>query len=139
MLQYLSAPAEKTSGWEKELLLSFIVHFVCSQSGSDWSPLSTATRSAVRGLIAAAAEREEKRLSTRQALSSSCAKPSLLAFQLSATIIAVCASSVPRTTDPWPWFPLKPCLLQDLSASNTNTMRVSKPLCGRFLAGGKRR
>ena len=90
MLQYLSAPAEKTSGWEKELLLSFIVHSVCSQSGSDSSPLSTATRSAVRGLIAAAAEREEKRLSTRQALSPSCAKPSLLAFQLSATILAVC-------------------------------------------------
>ena len=72
---------------------SFVFH--CAQCVQPirqrFEPLiSTATRSAVRGLIAAAAEREGKRLSTRQALSPSCAKPSLLAFQLSATILAVC-------------------------------------------------
>ena len=138
MLQCLSAPAEKTSGWEKELLSSFIVRSVCSQPGSDSSPLSTATRGAVRGLIAAATEREEKRLSTRQALSPLAQNLLFWLFSFLQQFLQ-CASSVPRTTDPWPWFPPKPCLLQDLSASNTNTMRISKPWCGRFLAGGKRR
>ena len=62
---------------------------VCAANPAAIRALSTATRSAVRGLIAAAAEREEKRLSARQALSPSCAKPSLLAVQLSAAILAV--------------------------------------------------
>ena len=57
--------------------------------GSDSSPLSTPTRSAVRGLIAAAAEREEASLN-KASFEPSCAKPPLLAIELSATILAVC-------------------------------------------------
>ena len=99
VLQYLSAPTEKTSGWEKEPLLSFIVHSVCSQSGSDSSPLSTATRSAVRGLIAAAAEREEK-VSQQGKLWAPLAQ-NLFFWPFSfLQQFLQCASSVPRTTDP---------------------------------------
>ena len=136
MLQYLSAPAERqVVGRRNFFRLSLCT--VCA-AGSDSSPLSTATRSAVRGLIAVAAEREEERLSTRQALSPSCANLLFWPFSFLQQFLQR-ASSVPRTIDPWPWFPLKPCLIQDLSASNTNAMRISKPWCGRFLAGGKRR
>ena len=64
-------------------------------------------------------------------------KTSFLAFQLSVTVIALRFFNS-HTTYPWPWFPLKPCLLQDSSASDTN-MRISKPWRGRCLSGGKRR
>ena len=53
-------------------------------------------------------------------------KTSFLAFQLSVTVIALRFFSSPHYRYPWPRFPLKPCLLQDLSASDTN-MRISKP------------
>ena len=133
-LQYLSAPTlglqwayrkDKSLGEGIKFFSLLGARSVRSQSGNDSRALSTATPFVVRGLIAAAADREEKHLSTRQPLCPPCAKPHFWLFGF-LYLSLHCGASVPHTTNPWPRFPLKPCLLQDLSASDTN-MRISKP------------